>query len=795
MSQKHDKDNKNSDEEDDNSINKLNINEEYAERFKHNEKRKEMEKNKNKYGTTFRKKIENEEYESDEEMSPTESEDSEGELDNEIVRDKFINTLLELKDEKETKKLIENKNPIFTDDDFKQKRIKIHSKEENEEIKYGIKDALLDNKNEESENDEENNSENNIYSVHYKPKKIEKDQTEKNEFINAANKEENDSDNSDDNNDFFDNGLLIKKKTNNDNFIDIDEDKDNNEEKDDKNETPEEAEEKIAKMTLSEALKKSKIKTKNVNMDLLQQIWGDDKKLSKDERFLRNYILSEGWLDKNTTGLNKNLLLIDKEDEENEDKFDAFENKYNHRFEEEGGANITTYQRNIDSYRHKDDTRAIKRKEHEKRKEEEKKKFKEELKTKKIKQAEEIKQKINKLEKIAGTEKIGELLEEFENKDFNMDEFDQKMNEIFNKEYYNKELDDEEIEKFDAKQEKHLQLEEKEDNNEEKGENNDEYENNEDELWFYCDSCKKPLKEGKIKYECKTCEDYTLCKKCFKKIGHEHQMKKDIVPNGCAPPENADELIENVENEVENNILKCSRCHNIIVENKYYICNEDSCKDLHFCKTCRGLGQHIHEHKLTKFIIKEKEESENEENKKSKKEKLQDLIDEKANYTIDDVIDGELGTKFHYTKVAKEDSGLTDDMLLLLDDKVLNKYLPLKKISAYNDYKLPEYKKKAMLNRLEKLVNKKKKELVNEYEAKNKNEKENEKLLLGQKTKGEHENKDNEKINKDRDKYKNKYKKDKKKNEKNNKDGNPKQKLSKEEFKKQKRLETYGITE
>ena len=155
--------------------------------------------------------------------------------------------------------------------------------------------------------------------------------------------------------------------------IDLDEDK-NREDTNNKNETPEEVEEKIAKMTLSEALKKSKIKTKNVNMNLLEQIWGDDKKLSKDERFLRNYILSEGWLDKNTTGLNKNLLLIDKEDEENEDKFDAFENKYNHRYEEEGGANITTYQRNIDSYRHKDDTRATKRKEHDKRKEEEKKK-------------------------------------------------------------------------------------------------------------------------------------------------------------------------------------------------------------------------------------------------------------------------------------------------------------------------------------------------------------------------------------------------------------------------------------
>ena len=173
---------------------------------------RKMEKNRNKYGTNFRKNFDNdnESGESGGENSPEESEDSEGELDNEIVRDKFINTLLELKDEKETKKLIENKNPIFTDDDFKQKREKIHKKEENEKIEYGIKDALLDNNNDNSENKNENNSdsENNIYSVNYKPKKIEEDQTEKNAFISAANKEDNDSENSDENgDDFFDNGL------------------------------------------------------------------------------------------------------------------------------------------------------------------------------------------------------------------------------------------------------------------------------------------------------------------------------------------------------------------------------------------------------------------------------------------------------------------------------------------------------------------------------------------------------------------------------------------------------------
>ena len=781
MSEKHDKQKEESND-DNNSLNELNINEEYAERFQHNEKRKKEEKLRNKYGVVNVKDKE-EEYSGEE--SPEESEDSEGELDNEIVRDKFINTLLELKDENETKKLIENKAPIFTDDDFKKKREKIHKNEsqENDKIQYGIKDALLDNKS----SSEDDNSENNIYSVNYKPKKIEEDQTEKKAFISAANEELQDNSENSENNDFFDNGLLIKKKTpNNDLLNNIDINKDN--EENEKEETPEQAEEKVAGMTLSEALKKSKIKPENVNMSLLEQIWGDDKKLSKDERFLRNYILSEGWLDKNSTGLNKNLLLIDKEDEENEDRFDAFENKYNHRFEEEGGANITTYQRNIDSYRHKDDTRAIKRKEHEQRKLEEKNKKKEEIKNEKLKKAEEIKKKIDKLEKIAGTEKIGELLEEFENKDFNMDEFDQKMNDIFNKEYYAQELNEDELDTLNKRQEKHLDLSQEENISEN---NNNDENNNEDNLWFYCDECKKPLKEGKIKYECKTCEDYTLCKKCFKKKGHEHQMKKDIVPAGCTPPENADELINLRENEFEQNILKCSRCNKIIVENKYYICNEDTCKNLKFCKDCRGLGKSIHEHKLIKYIIPNEENNEEDDlhNKKTKREKLEELIDQKANYNIDDIIDGQLGTKFHYTKVPKENSGLTDDMLLLLDDKILNKYLPLKKITAYSDYTLPEYKKKQMLNRLEKLVNKKKRELVEEYENKNKNEKENEKYLLGNKTKLTHIDNKDEKIKK------NKYDKKKKENKNKNEEGEKKKFLKKDEFKKMKRLETYGITE
>ena len=89
---------KNRDENNDNlsdDINKLNINKEFKERFQHNEHRKKIEKMKSKYGKNFPIKEEdnysNEEEEEDSEL--LESEDSEGELDNEIIRDKFINTL------------------------------------------------------------------------------------------------------------------------------------------------------------------------------------------------------------------------------------------------------------------------------------------------------------------------------------------------------------------------------------------------------------------------------------------------------------------------------------------------------------------------------------------------------------------------------------------------------------------------------------------------------------------------------------------------------------------------------
>lgn len=52
-------------------------------------------------------------------------------------------------------------------------------------------------------------------------------------------------------------------------------------------------------------------------------------------------------------------------------------------------------------------------------------------------------------------------------------------------------------------------------------------------LWWYCDECKKGIEENQPHFDCKICEDYTLCKKCFEIAEHEHSMKKNFVPEGC----------------------------------------------------------------------------------------------------------------------------------------------------------------------------------------------------------------------------------------------------------------------
>ncbi len=657
----------------------LTINEDYAKKFTYNKKREALEKAKQKFGKDF------EHYE--EEESDDQSEDSEGQLINEKVMTKFIETYIKLKDDNLAKQFLVNKNPVFNDEDFDE--VTVRKKKQEEKIKYSVNDALMDYK-----------GEDNIYSVEYETKNEEKFDPHKDEFLKQIGDEAEEKEEGD----FIDEGFL-KVKPHSD-ILTVDEAADKKEPM---------VEEDLENLDLDKVLGKAKIKPKNLDTDLLKQIWGDDKKLDKNERFLRNYILSEAWLENEENKVHKKLLLIDKEDEEKDEAFDEYEFTYNHRFEEEGGANLTSYQRNIaDSFRAKDDSRIQKRKEREVRKEEEKEKFRTELQMAKAIKKEEIKKKIEAIEKIAGTDKIKEIVAELEN-EFDAEKFDEKMNQIFNEEYYGVKDKEEDIKNVieektcDYKTSIDEDLEELEnlekDEEENYAEENDFDINNTENEWFYCDECKKAIKENKIKYDCEKCEDYVICKECFKAVNHVHKMKKSKVPIGCKPPEDWQDLIAANPLEAEDK-LTCNNCSEEIINNYYFTCSEESCEHLKFCKTCRGIGKSIHEHKLTKFILPTEEET------IDPKERLESIVESLYTPHTDHVIAKQIPTKFHYTKVDKDDSGLTDEMLLFLDDRILNKFVTLRKLAPYKEkLLLNDWQKKKMLKELEREVERKKTEI------------------------------------------------------------------------------------
>lgn len=162
------------------------------------------------------------------------------------------------------------------------------------------------------------------------------------------------------------------------------------------------------------------------------EIWS--KALSKDEKFLRDYILSNAYADKDVEEIPTYDEIV--ADDDFEDKQTEFEHKYNFRFEDPDQDFIKRYPRTIaNSVRKVDTRRKEKRVEVRERKEREKQEKFQEIEMLKELKRKEIEEKMEKLKAVTGTDELN--IEEIDlDGDFDPEEYDKKMQAIFNSEYY-----------------------------------------------------------------------------------------------------------------------------------------------------------------------------------------------------------------------------------------------------------------------------------------------------------------------------------------------------------------------
>jgi len=391
----------------------LTINEKFADKYEKRKQNEELTRLKEKYGdldeSKLQKAVERKKqyskdindatiFDSDEDESTSEEEDEYGELITPEVDAQIMKTILKVK--AHDKDIYDSEKKFFSEQEMEKARQLWKEKQEKQKAEkpMHLKDyhrKVLLGEIKDDEEGEEN-----------KEKTFVEEQNDlKKEFLNEANNiDEDDTDS------FF----TVKKKS--------------------KEELAQEEEdyktfllENMADVDNPSAIQEWKTYKDNPNVD-------------KNEAFLMDYILNRGWIEKDKK---KNAFSLDNEelsdDEEDVEKADRFESQYNFRFEEEGGTQLITHSRNIeDSMRRKNNSRKQKRENVKQRKLEEKKRREEELKRLKNLKKQEIINKLKQIQEITGNKSVGFEDIDLEG-DFNPEEYDKKMEDVFNDDYYNDE--------------------------------------------------------------------------------------------------------------------------------------------------------------------------------------------------------------------------------------------------------------------------------------------------------------------------------------------------------------------
>ncbi|VDN07616.1 unnamed protein product [Thelazia callipaeda] len=168
----------------------------------------------------------------------------------------------------------------------------------------------------------------------------------------------------------------------------------------------------------------------------LKEAW-NDKNLDESERFLRDYLLN-----KQVPSYDEIVNL--EEDEEEFERENEFERKYNFRYEEPDIDFIRQYPRTIkQSLRKKNERRKQKRESYRERKKMEKQARKDEIKELRALRKAEIEEKLKKLKKLTGDDDLPLSVDDLE-ADFDPLAYDKRMEEVFNSQYYAKNVEDEE---------------------------------------------------------------------------------------------------------------------------------------------------------------------------------------------------------------------------------------------------------------------------------------------------------------------------------------------------------------
>lgn len=385
----------------------LKVNTDYAQNYDNFRKKEELNKLKTKYGVDLNTAVSlDKEVESDSSSSSSE-EDSEGDQLNEQFDKEFYRTLASLK---KKDPLIYDKKTTF----FNNIEDQANEAEKNDEQKKKKKEKAMFLRDYERRiiTEREGKYSDTEDEIEIEQKKdqtyIEEQRLLKESFKKALNDEDEDIE-------------LLKPK--------------------EKSETEKQLEEEAYKEWLKGQQKDIDPKEQE-ELKPLRDFWNDPK-LDPNEKFLRDYVLNHKFLNTQSSieDLNYNEMVHDSdenlsEDENQINKQEEFEHKYNFRFEEPDQEFIKRYPRTMESsLRKKDTRRAQKRIELKKRKQEEKTRKKEELKQLKALKRKEIEEKIEKLKEITGNDDIHFNDIDLDG-DFDPAEHDRKMTEIFDEEYY-----------------------------------------------------------------------------------------------------------------------------------------------------------------------------------------------------------------------------------------------------------------------------------------------------------------------------------------------------------------------